>query len=236
MSVFTDTLLRELSGTPQLDSAALKLLEEYAGLMLEANEHINLTAITDEEQVAIKHFADSLYILKYVDIPHNARLLDVGTGAGFPGIPLLIARPDLKVTLLDGTGKKLSFIADSAQLLGLKVDTVHLRAEEGAKAPEMREKFDIVTARAVADLQRLAEYCIPFVRKGGLFVAMKGADYGAELEAAKNAVSVTGGSLFGEYSFKLGSGDGRSLIIIKKISQTPSIYPRASTAISKKPL
>ena len=212
-----------------------EMMEEYCAQLIEYNKHVNLTAVTEPAQAAVKHFADSLAILAYTQIPQGASLLDVGTGAGFPGMALLLARPDLQLTLMDSTDKKLEFIRTQCQRLAIAPQVLHLRAEEGAKGT-LREGFDFVTARAVAQLRVLAEYCLPFVKKGGYFIAMKGASPDDELEEAANAISVTGGQQQRVERFELGDSGARSLIYIKKISQTPPQYPRASTRISKNPL
>lgn len=219
-----------------LDDTALERFDIYAQRLAEKNLVMNLTAITEPDEVVVKHYIDSLSVLSYVDIPHGVRLIDVGTGAGFPGVPLLFARPDLSVTLLDGTGKKLGFIREALEETGKRAETVHLRAEEAGRKPEYRESFDIVTARAVAGLRELAEYCMPFVKVGGTFVAMKSARTDGEIEEAKAAVSMLGGGEVEVKRFLLPDNSERSLIIIKKISQTPTKYPRSSANIAKRPL
>lgn len=212
-------------------------LEIYAALLRDWNEKINLTAITDDEGIAVKHFLDSLTLLKYAPLKQNTSLIDVGTGAGFPGLVIAAARDDISVTLLDSTGKKLKVVSDIADAMGLKNHTVlHARAEEAGKSKEYRENFDYACARAVAELRVLSEYCLPFVKPGGSFISMKGANAASEISDALNAVSVLGGKIERNETFDLcGSGE-RSIIIIKKISQIPTKYPRASTLISRKPL
>ena len=226
----------ELTGT-KIDDALYPKLEIYARLLKEWNEKINLTAITDDEGIAVKHFLDCLEIFKYVDFKKNASVIDVGTGAGFPGLVIAAAREDLNVTLLDSTGKKLKVVADIADSMGLCNCTVlHARAEEASRKPEYREKFDYATARAVAELRVLSEFCLPFVKKGGSFISMKGSAAKEEAENAKNALSVLGGRIECVNTFDLCSLGERCIIEIKKISQTSSQYPRASAKISAKPL
>lgn len=226
----------ESTGT-KIDDSLYPKLEIYARLLKEWNEKINLTAITDDEGIAVKHFLDCLEIFKYVDFKKGASVIDVGTGAGFPGLVIAAAREDLNVTLLDSTGKKLKVVADIADSMGLCNCTVlHARAEEASRKPEYREKFDYATARAVAELRVLSEFCLPFVKKGGTFISMKGSAAKEEAENAKNALSVLGGRIERVNTFDLCSLGERSIIEIKKISQTSPLYPRASAKISAKPL
>lgn len=217
-----------------LDNYAVDRFDMYAERLIAWNKRMNLTAITDPDEMVIKHFADSLAILKYVDIPKDAQVVDVGTGAGFPGLPLLFARPDIQLTLVDSLHKRLVFIKDVLHSSGLFAERIHERAEILGKDPDYRETFDVATARAVAPLNVLSEYCLPFVKVGGLFVAMKGSE--DEVPAAANAIKELGGELLDNVSYKLSSGDNRHLVIIKKISQTPTKYPRKSKKIDTKPL
>ncbi|MBO7179112.1 MAG: 16S rRNA (guanine(527)-N(7))-methyltransferase RsmG [Clostridia bacterium] len=215
----------------------IKKLEIYAKELKEWNEKINLTAITDDEGIAIKHFIDSLVLLKYVDIPGNSKIIDVGTGAGFPGLVIAAARPDVKVTLLDSTGKKLKVVADIAEKMGLtNYEILNMRAEEAGQKKEYREQFDFATARAVAELRVLSEYCLPFVKQNGYFVSMKGALADKEIENATNALKTLSGKIEEKYNFDLCSAGERNIIKIKKISQIPTKYPRVSAQIAKKPL
>ena len=167
----------------EISEDLIEKLEVYAKELKEWNEKINLTAITDPEGVTIKHFLDSITIFSYVDIPEGAKVIDVGTGAGFPGLAMLIARPDLDMTLMDSTNKRLIVINDILEKTGLTANVVHSRAEEAGKKVEFREQYDFSTARAVTNLRDLAEYCLPFVRVGGSFVPMKAAK--AEEKAAE---------------------------------------------------
>lgn len=223
----------ELSVSEEL----LEKLEVYARELKDWNEKINLTAITDDEGIAVKHFIDSLMLLKYVEIPEGSKIIDVGTGAGFPGLVIAAARSDVKVTLLDSTGKKLKVVEDIASKMGLENYTVlNMRAEEAGKKAEYRERFDFATARAVAELRVLSEYCLPFVKKDGYFISMKGALADREIENAANAIKVLSGKIEEKYSFNLCDAGERNIIKLKKISQIPTKYPRASAQIAKKPL
>lgn len=220
----------------ELSDTQANQFEKYYNSLIEWNEKINLTRIVEPEEVALKHFADSLLVVKYFDIPENASLIDVGTGAGFPGIPLKIFRADIKLTLLDSLNKRLNFLSAAADNIGIEAETVHSRAEEAGKNIEYREKYDVAISRAVARLNVLCEYCLPFVKPGGYFVAMKGADYKEETAEAKNAVKALGGEIIKSESFKLGEAGERAVIVIKKILPTPDKYPRAAKKIKNKPL
>lgn len=208
-------------------------LNTYGNLLLEWNEKMNLTAITEPEAVLYKHFYDCLLFLKHIHPEKGASLIDVGTGAGFPGMVLKIARPDLKVTLLDGLNKRLVFLNEVLSSLSLDAETVHMRAEEAGRNPKYREKFDISCARAVAALPILSEYCIPLVKKSGLFVAMKGHSGADEATSAANAVKLLGGESSQIICETLTGEEQRTFIITKKISQTPPKYPRAGGKIAK---
>lgn len=218
-----------------LDDTALQRFDKFAELLIEKNKVMNLTAITEPDEIIIKHFADSLTALSVLDIPNGAKIIDVGTGGGFPGIPLLIARPDLQLTMLDSTKKKLAFVKDTVNELGLSANVIHKRAEEAGQS-EMRESFDFVVSRAVAALNVLSEYCIPFVKVGGTFLAMKGSKGLDELANAKQAIPTLGGKVISEKSMILPDGGERILIEIKKISHTATKYPRVSAQIAKKAL
>ena len=211
-------------------------LDLYAERLIETNRRFNLTAVTDPDEVTVKHFADSLVLLGKTEFPAGASLLDVGTGAGFPGLALKLARPDLQAAFLDGTRKKLGFISSVLEETGLAGETLHLRAEEAGKLPKYREKFDFVTARAVADMAVLVEYCLPFVRAGGLFLAMKSAAAEEEIQNAAGAVRLLGGKTEQNLLFDLVENTPRRIVFVRKISQTPPKYPRASAKIAKSPL
>lgn len=220
----------------ELSELALERFEKYYKLLIEYNEKMNLTAITEENEVIVKHFCDSLYVLTKYDIKNGAKIIDVGTGAGFPGIPILIARPDLKLTLLDGLNKRLVFLSDVLQELGLSAQIVHSRAEEGGKDKKFREKFDVVTSRAVARLNVLSEYCLPYVKKDGVFLAMKGPAASEELSEAENALEILGGKVDCVEEYKLSDESERSVIVVKKVAHTHPAYPRHNSKIKKQPL
>ena len=219
-----------------LDDTALERLDKYADLLVETNKSLNLTAITDPDEIVYKHFIDSLSLLTCVEIKNGAKVIDVGTGAGFPGVVLLIARPDLKITLLDGTNKRLVFIKKVLDEIGFEAEIVHMRAELAGKDIKYREKFDLVTARAVANLNTLAEYCMPFVKVGGIFAPMKSSKTEEEVSAARGAIKARGGKIAEIKPLIVANCGERYVIITEKISQTPPKYPRASAQISKKPL
>jgi len=218
------------------DQKAIERLNLYGNLLLEWNEKINLTAITEPEEVVVKHFYDCLLFLKNVDLPTGASVIDVGTGAGFPGIVLKIARPDIKLTLLDSLNKRINLLNEVLKALNLEAETMHARAEEGGQNKLLREKFDFATARAVARLNVLSEYCMPFVKVGGHFVALKGPAAKQEAEEAQKAISLLGGEKPKIICENLTEDEQRCFCIIKKISQTPTKYPRNSAKISKQPL
>lgn len=219
-----------------IENDKIKQFEKLAELLVEQNKTMNLTAITDPDGIAVKHFADSISVLNAAKFDEKARVLDVGTGAGFPGIPLLIMRPDLDLTMLDSTAKKLKYVANTVEELGLTANVLHTRAEEAGQSKEYRETFDIVCSRAVAALNVLCEYCLPFVKVGGVFVAMKSAKAEEEIADAKKALGILGGKIIDKITFTLSDGGERTLIVIKKISQTSPKYPRVSAQIAKKPL
>ncbi len=212
--------------------------ETYLKLLLEWNEKINLTAITAQEEIVTKHFIDSLLMLKAYNIKQGAKLIDVGTGAGFPAIPIKIMRPDIEITLLDGLNKRLKFLQIVADELGVEVKCVHKRAEEGGRLHEMREKYDVATARAVAKMNTLCEYCIPFVKMKGVFIAMKGPALKEEMVEAKNAIEILGCEVIKSESFVLPDEEKseREISVLQKFSFTPKEYPRHGNKISKDPI
>ncbi len=231
-------LLKEnaaLLGT-ELSEEMLDKFDKLAELLIEQNKTMNLTAIKEPDEIAVKHFADSLSVFSVINPENGAKILDLGTGAGFPGIPILIARPDINLTMLDSTAKKLRYVADTVETLGLKAEVLHARAEEAGKDPIYREKYDFVCSRAVAALNVLSEYCLPFVKVGGCFTAMKSAKADEEIAQARQAIRLLGGEITDKKTFFLSDGGERTLIIIKKISQTSPKYPRVSAQIAKKPL
>ena len=205
-------------------------------MLVETNKTMNLTAITEPNEIVSKHFVDCLSLLREIEIKQGARMIDVGTGAGFPGLVILIARPDINMTLMDSTAKRLKFVQSVIDELSLKADVVHMRAEEAGKDSKFREKFDISCARAVANMNVLSEYCLPFLKQGGVFAAMKGAKAASELENAKRAIAILGGSAMPAKEFFIENCGERTILCVKKISQTPPKYPRASAQIAKKPL
>lgn len=219
-----------------LKKEQIEKLDLYAEMLLEWNEKINLTAITDSEGIAIKHFYDSLTPLWYLNIPKNARVIDVGTGAGFPSIPMAIVRPDLRFTLLDSLNKRLNFLNEVCTRLDIKAELVHMRAEDAAQKAEYRESFDVAVSRAVAALPVLCEYCIPFVKKNGMFIAMKGSKAEEELEISKNAVSTLGAAVEKTVKISLPDDSERNIIVIRKKNYTPKAYPRHGSKIAKKSL
>ncbi len=218
------------------DEDAFQRLDTFAEMLIETNKSFNLTAIKEPDDVTVKHFADCLSILKYIDIHENAKIIDVGTGAGFPGLVLKLYRPDIQMTFLDSTKKRLGFIENVLNECGIKGDILHMRAEEAAQLAKYREKYDFATARAVAALPVLSEYCLPFVKVGGSFVSMKSAESNEEISEAKKAINILGGKIEEDILFDLVENMPRRIIRIRKNSQTPTKYPRPSAQISKKPL
>ena len=217
-----------------LSAAQLASLDAFAEAVVEQNKVMNLTAITDPEGVEHKHLLDSLVCAACPEIA--GRVVDVGTGAGFPGVAVKIAKPACSLTLVDATAKKLAFIERACDKLGVEVTAVHGRAEELTRRPEFRETFDCATARAVANLAALCEYCLPFVKVGGFFVAMKGPEAEAELEAARVPIAALGAKFARMDRCSLPDGSVRTLVILKKISQTPSKFPRSGKNIAKNPI
>lgn len=237
MSEFQKILTDTLSAFDiVLTENQLAQLKQYYELLIKWNEKMNLTALTAPEDVSLKHFADSLLLLRYCDIEKEARVIDVGTGAGFPGMVIKIARPDIQLTLLDSLQKRLGFLDEVCNELGFDdVDLIHSRAEDGSRT-ELRDSFDIAVSRAVASLNTLCEYDMPYVKVGGRFIAMKGKEAQEEMAAAENAIHTLGGELLQKYDFILGEAGERSIIEIKKIAATPDAYPRRSKHIKNKPL
>ena len=211
-------------------------LDRYAEVLVEWNEKMNLTAITEPDEIVVKHFADSLLLLKAIEIPQNASIIDVGTGAGFPSVPVCLARPDLKLTLLDSLQKRITFLDALCKELQLPAECVHARAEEAGQEQRFRERFDLATARAVANMRELSEYCLPFVRVGGYFAALKGYDIEEELEEARYAIGQLGGAIESVKKFRLSENASRAIILIKKVRPTSPKYPRISAKIKKSPL
>ena len=210
-------------------------LEIYADFLVEYNQHVNLTAITDGEQILRKHFLDSFLLYHFAEkyFPDSAKILDIGSGAGFPGVPLALLKPDFQITLLDSLGKRITFLELLKEKLNCNYQTIHGRAEEFAKLSDYREAFDVVTARAVASLPMLAEFSLPYVKLNGFWIAMKGKE---TISPAIPAIQKLGGNLEQTISYQLPDGDERTLFIIKKISPTPTKFPRKFAQIKQKPL
>ena len=211
---------------------------QYYELLVEWNSFMNLTAITEFDQVITKHFLDSLSLVKICDVAQAGRILDVGTGAGFPGIPLKIIYPELEVVLLDSLNKRVKFLNEVIERLGLTgITAIHGRAEDIAKQKEYRGSFDLVVSRAVANLSSLSEYCLPFVKTGGLFVPYKSGSVDLELSEAEKAIKVLGGEYRDTVRFTLPDTDiDRTLVVIGKVKETPKKYPRKAGTPSKEPI
>lgn len=209
----------------KLSQEQFKMFDLYSEHLVEKNKVMNLTAITDPEEIELKHFLDSCLPLTKVKIPENAKVIDVGTGAGFPGIPLKIMRDDISLTLLDSLLKRVKFLEETAEIIGIKAECIHSRAEDGSRGA-LREKYDVACARAVARLSVLSEYCLPYVKVGGAFIALKGPGAEDEINESRNAVKLLGGKIEEIIEYTLPNGDGRTLVVIKKVSNTPKKYPR----------
>ena len=206
----------------ELDDNMLSRFRLYASELITTNKKYNLTAITEPDEVVVKHFIDSLNVLKYFDLDYGNKIIDIGSGAGFPALPLLIAKNGmLEVTFVDSVRKKLLFIERALNVCGLKGEILHERAEELGQDKDYRESYDVATARAVAPLNVLCELCMPFVKVGGKFLALKGSDAGEEIKQAKDAVKLLGGKISHTAEYSLPNGDGRTLVVIDKVSPTP---------------
>ena len=218
------------------EKSQIEQFYKYMNLLIEWNEKINLTAIIEPEEIILKHFIDSLTICKYIE--NNAILADVGTGAGFPGIPLKIYRPDIKITLVDSLNKRINFLNEVINNLELKnIVTIHSRVEDFGKNKNYREKYDYVTARAVANLNTLSEYLVPIVKVNGKAICMKGNDVQDEVDNAKHAIKILGGTVEKVDYFKLPNSDiSRNIIVVKKVNNTPARFPRKAGMPSKEPL
>ncbi len=222
----------------QLTEKQIKQFLIYYEMLVEWNGFMNLTAITEYDEVMKKHFIDSISLIKAYDVTKSVTVIDVGTGAGFPGLALKIAYPNLQVTLLDSLNKRIQFldeVIDKLQLQG--VETIHGRAEDFAKAGELRETFDLCVSRAVANLSTLSEYCLPFVKVGGSFISYKSEKITEEMSAAENAIKLLGGKVKDQVEFNLPDSDiYRNLFVIKKVKETPKKFPRKAGLPSKEPL
>lgn len=212
-----------------------KMFETYYHELIDYNQKVNLTAITDEQEVYVKHFYDSCLASKY--IPNNAKAVDVGTGAGFPGVPLKIIRLDIDLHLVDSLNKRITFLNHLQQQLDLKYNTYHSRAEDFCSNANYREQFDVCVSRAVAKLNTLCEYCLPLVKVNGIFIAYKSGDIKDEVETSIKAINILGGQIIDKVNLTLPNNYGeRTLIIIKKIKNTPNKYPRNKNLPKIKPL
>ncbi len=208
----------------------------YYELLVETNKVMNLTGITEFDEVIEKHFLDSLSLIRVYDLRREIKILDMGTGAGFPGVPLKIAFPEVDLVLADSLNKRIKFLKDVIEKLGLKkISAIHARAEELGKNQDYREQFDLCVSRAVANLASLSEYCIPFVKEGGMFISYKSGEIEEEVEQSKKAVSILGGSISQVYKFDLYE-QKRSFVLIQKKKKTPKAYPRKAGTPTKLPL
>lgn len=236
MSYLLESKAKNLSLT--FSERQIKQFEDYYRILIEWNHVMNLTAITEYEEVVEKHFIDSLSIINAVDFSEIFNIIDIGTGAGFPGIPLKIVFPDINITLLDSLNKRIKFLNEVIEQLGLNnINAIHGRAEDYAKQKEYREQYDLCVSRAVANLSTLSEYCLPYVKINGLFIPYKSGDIDVELEKSEHAVSILGGVVSDVIRFQLpGTDIGRSFVKIKKIKSTGKKYPRKAGLPSKEPL
>ena len=222
----------------RLTDVQKRQFDRYYELLIEWNRVMNLTGITEYDEVNLKHFTDSLTVVRIKEMKNVSTMIDVGTGAGFPGIPIKIAFPHIKVTLLDSLNKRIKFLNQIVEELELNdVVTLHGRAEDYAKKEEYREQFDLCASRAVANLSTLSEYCLPFIKKGGCFVSYKSADSDEEIKMSEKALDILGGKIEKIDKFTLpGSDMGRALVMIEKVKNTPRKYPRKAGVPSKEPL
>ncbi len=220
----------------EITEKQIEQLFAFYEMLIEKNKVMNLTAITEFDEVLTKHFIDSISLIQVCNLKKDIKILDMGTGAGFPGIPLKIIFPEIEICLADSLNKRILFIDEVIDRLGLKkIHTVHARAEDLAMNKEYREKFDVVVSRAVANLSTLSEYCVPFVKIGGKFISYKSGEVLEEVESSKSAVFLLGGKIVDVHNFLI-DDNKRSFIIIEKKQGTPKKYPRKAGVPSKKPL
>lgn len=233
-------ILKQASDNEGLDFSEDKYNKfiKYKELIKEWNEKINLTAITEDSEIIKKHFIDSIKVFKFEKLKNAKKVIDIGTGGGFPGIPMKIINSNSKVVLLDSLNKRINFLNEVIKELNLNdIETIHGRAEDFAKESKYREKFDVAVSRAVANLTVLSEFCLPYVKVGGYFVAMKGPAIEEEMVEAKNAIKILGGELEDIIKVDIeGSDLDHNLVIIKKLKETPKKYPRKAGMVTKNPL
>ncbi len=220
----------------ELTEKQLEQFRIYYEMLIEKNKVMNLTGITEWDEVLEKHFLDSISLIRAIDLSKDISVIDMGTGAGFPGLPLKIAFPNLKITLADSLNKRVKFLQEVIDELGLEnIEAIHGRAEDLAKDKNYRQQYDLSVSRAVANLSTLSEYCLPFVKIGGQFISYKSGECDEEVETSKKAVYVLGGKIKEVIKFELGDS-GRSFIIIDKVNGTPKEYPRKAGTPSKNPI
>lgn len=222
----------------EFDESAYGKFIKYSEMLIDWNSRINLTAITDMDGIIKKHFIDSLKIFEFSNLRNARKVIDVGTGAGFPGIPMKIVNDQFELTLLDSLNKRIEYLKEVCKELELNnVNFVHARAEDGAKMPEHREKYDIAVSRAVANMAVLSELCLPFVKQGGYFIALKGPGVEIELNESKKAITEMGGKLLEVINVTIKDTDlNHNIVVVEKIGKTPSKYPRQAGLVSKKPI
>lgn len=233
------TLIEKLNDIGiELSNIQIDKLNKYYELLIEKNKVMNLTTITKYDEVVDKHFVDSLALIKVIDLNNDLNIIDIGTGAGFPGIPLKIAFPNLKIVLLDSLNKRINFLNEVIEILDLKdIKALHGRAEDFAKNKDYREKFDLCVSRAVANLSTLSEYCLPYVKLDGKFISYKSEKVEDELKSCENAIKLLGGKIEKVERFILPNTDiNRNFVIIKKVKNTIKKYPRKAGLPSKEPL
>ena len=218
----------------ELGDEKLEKFSIYAEFLKEYNEKVNLTAIVEDEEIETKHFLDSL--LLSLCVSDKSRIADVGSGAGFPGVPFALLNGDASLTAIEPNGKRVEFLKQLSEKISVGFDAVHVRAEEASRREEYRESFDVVTARAVKEMRELCELCLPLVKVGGVFAALKGPDITEEIKGAGKAISLLGGKLSDVREFTLPDGSKRNIVLIKKISQVSTKYPRIYSKIKKNPL